>query len=84
MEKTYCRAANLPSMYQQDGKKILTVTNRNYWFMSRDKLEKASCNSTFFLEFCRSSIVLHIALVALILILVFDYLILDEVAILMR
>ncbi|MBU3625053.1 mannose-1-phosphate guanylyltransferase/mannose-6-phosphate isomerase [Polynucleobacter sp. JS-Safj-400b-B2] len=51
LEKTYRRAANLPDVLSENGKsKILTVTNRNYYFMSRDELAKASAEGAFLLE----------------------------------
>lgn len=51
IEKTYKRAAKLSQVYQENGKaKILTVTNRDYYFMSRDELEKSGATGTFLLE----------------------------------
>ncbi len=90
LEKTYRRAANLPGVYQEGGKaKLLTVTNRDYYFMSRDELEKANALSTFLLEPCSRNTAPAIALAAhqihekfgpnaLMLVLAADHLILDE------
>lgn len=51
LEKTYRRAANLPGVLKEDGKsKMLTVTNRDYYFMSRDELAKANAEGAFLLE----------------------------------
>jgi mannose-1-phosphate guanylyltransferase/mannose-6-phosphate isomerase len=92
LEKTYRRAANLPGVYQENGKaKFLTVTNRDYYFMSRDELEKAGAASTFLLEPFGRNTAPAIALAAhqinakfgpdsLMLILAADHLILDEAA----
>lgn len=91
LEKTYRRAANLPGVYQEAGKaKLLTVTNRDCYFMSRDELEKAGALSTFLLEPCSRNTAPAIALAAhqihdkfgpdaLMLVLAADHLILDEV-----
>lgn len=39
IEKTYRRAAKLPCVIQVDGcPKLITVTNRDYYFMSRDEV----------------------------------------------
>jgi mannose-1-phosphate guanylyltransferase len=92
LEKTYRRAANLPGVYQEDGKaKLLTVTNRDYYFMSRDELEKASASGNFLLEPFGRNTGPAIALAAhqildqhgpnaCILVLAADHLILDETA----
>lgn len=51
LEKTYRRAANLPGVLTENGKsKMLTVTNRDYYFMSRDELAKANSEGAFLLE----------------------------------
>lgn len=92
LEKTYVRAGKLPGVYQEDGKPIfLTVTNRDYYFISRDELEKAGAEGTFLLEPVGRNTAPAIALAAhrindkfgsdaLMLILPADHLILDEVA----
>jgi mannose-1-phosphate guanylyltransferase/mannose-6-phosphate isomerase len=43
IEKTYARASAL-------GSKVLTVTNRDYYFMSRDVMERAAVFGGFLLE----------------------------------
>lgn len=90
LEKTYRRAALLPGVYQENGKsKLLTVTNRDYYFMSRDELEKAGATGVFLLEPCSRNTAPAIALAAhrinskfgpdaLMLVLAADHLILDE------
>lgn len=51
LEMTYIRALNLDQIIQVDEKKqILTVTNRDYYFMSRDVLESTGTNGSFLLE----------------------------------
>jgi mannose-1-phosphate guanylyltransferase len=92
LEKTYRRAANLPGVYQEAGKaKLLTVTSRDYYFMSRDELEKACASGAFLLEPCGRNTAPAIALAAyqindkygpdaLMLVLAADHLILDEAA----
>ena len=51
LEKTYRRAANLLGVLKESGTaKILTVTNRDYYFMSRDELAKANVKGAFLLE----------------------------------
>ena len=51
LEKTYRRAANLPGVINENGKsKVLTVTNRDYYFMSRDELAKVNADGSFILE----------------------------------
>ena len=51
LEKTYRRASNLPSISKKAGKNnLLTVTNRDYYFMSRDELSKSGGEGTFLLE----------------------------------
>lgn len=51
LEKTYRRACTLPNIVKKAGKcKIVTVTNRDYYFMSRDELAKADGVGTFLLE----------------------------------
>jgi mannose-1-phosphate guanylyltransferase/mannose-6-phosphate isomerase len=92
LEKTYRRAANLLGVYQDGGKAgLLTVTNRDYYFMSRDELEKAGASGAFLLEPCGRNTAPAISLAAhlindrygpnaLMLILAADHLILDETA----
>lgn len=92
IEKTYRRAAKLPGVIQTDGKsKLITVTNRDYYFMSRDELHKASANGSFLLEPCGRNTAPAIAMAAhrvqdkfgpdaLMLVLSADHLIRDEVA----
>jgi mannose-1-phosphate guanylyltransferase / mannose-6-phosphate isomerase len=43
IEKTYTRAKGL-------GSEVLTVTNRDYYFMSRDELERVGASGSFLLE----------------------------------
>lgn len=51
LEKTYRRAINLSDIAKKAGKsKLVTVTNRDYYFMSRDELSKAEGVGTFLLE----------------------------------
>ena len=51
LEKTYRRVSNLMGVNRVEGKcKTLTVTNRDYYFMSRDELMKAGVAGTFLLE----------------------------------
>ncbi len=51
LEKTYLRAAGLSNCLQVDGQAAtLTVTNRDYYFLSRDVQEKAQVKSLFLLE----------------------------------
>jgi mannose-1-phosphate guanylyltransferase len=51
LEKTYRRAGGLSGCLQVDGKPgLLTVTNRDYYFLSRDTELKASVSSLFLLE----------------------------------
>ena len=92
LEKTYRRAANIPGVYRENGKsKLLTVTNRDYYFMSRDVLEIAGATGTFLLEPCGRNTAPAIALAAhrinakfgpeaLMIVLAADHLILDEEA----
>lgn len=92
LEKTYRRASNLPGAYIENGNiKLLTVTNRDYYFMSRDELEKAGATGTFLLEPYARNTAPAIALAAhrvraklgpdaLMLVLAADHLILDEAA----
>ncbi|BDW10193.1 phosphomannose isomerase/mannose-1-phosphate guanylyl transferase [Polynucleobacter sp. SHI8] len=92
LEKTYRRAASIPNVYTENGKaKLLTVTNRDYYFMSRDELEKANATGTFLLEPFGRNTAPAIALAAhkiqakfgpeaLMLVLAADHLILDDVA----
>ena len=92
LEKTYRRAAGLPGVYQENGiTKLLTVTNRDYYSLSYDELQKAGVRGTFLLEPCSRNTAPAIALAAhrireklgpeaLMLVLAADHLILDEVA----
>lgn len=92
IEKTYRRAAKLPGVIQTDGKsKLITVTNRDYYFMSRDELHKADANGSFLLEPCGRNTAPAITMAAhrvqdkfgpdaLMLVLSADHLIRDEVA----
>lgn len=92
IEKTYRRAAKLPGVVQEDGKaKIITVTNRDYYFMSRDELHRAGATGTFLLEPFGRNTAPAIALAAhrikqkfgdeaLMLVLSADHLIADEIA----
>jgi mannose-1-phosphate guanylyltransferase/mannose-6-phosphate isomerase len=51
LQKTYHRAAGLPGVYQKDGKPmLLTVTNRDYYFMSRDEVEVVGASGAYILE----------------------------------
>lgn len=92
IEKTYRRAAKLPGVMQADGKsKLITVTNRDYYFMSRDELRKAGATGSFLLEPCGRNTAPAIAMAAhrvqdkfgpdaLMLVLSADHLIRDEAA----
>lgn len=92
IEKTYRRAANLPGVIKADGKsKVITVTNRDYYFMSRDELHKSGATGTFLLEPCGRNTAPAIAMAAhciqdqfgpdaLMLVLSADHLIRDEAA----
>lgn len=92
IEKTYRRAAKLPGVIQADGKsKLITVTNRDYYFMSRDELQKAGATGSFLLEPCARNTAPAIAMAAhrvrdkfgsdaLMLVLSADHLIRDELA----
>lgn len=92
IEKTYKRAAKLPGVLQLDGKAaLLTVTNRDYYFMSRDELHKAGATGSFLLEPFGRNTAPAIAMAAhrvqakfgpdaLMLVLSADHLIRDEVA----
>ena len=51
LEKTYLRASSLAQCLQLDGRPtVLTVTNSQYYFLSRDVESKAKVNSLFLLE----------------------------------
>ncbi len=51
LEKTYRRAAKiLSSIKGNEITELLTVTNRDYYFMSRDELAKTGATSTYLLE----------------------------------
>lgn len=91
IQKTYQRAAAL-SQYDSELRigSMLTVTNRDYYFMSRDELAKTSAKSRFLLEPFGRNTAAAIALAAhaisahqddaLMLVLPADHLILDEAA----
>lgn len=65
IQKTYKRAAALPHVYRENNKaKFLTVTNRDYYFMSRDELDKVGAMGTFLLEPCGRNTAPAIALAA--------------------
>ncbi len=50
LEKTYRRVATLPGVVKEDGRsKLLTVTKRNYYFISRDELTRAGAVGAFLL-----------------------------------
>jgi len=92
IEKTYKRAAKLPGVLELDCRaKLITVTNRDYYFMSRDELHKAGATGSFLLEPCGRNTAPAIAMAAhrvqdkfgpdaLMLVLSADHLIRDEVA----
>lgn len=92
LQKTYRRAAKLTGAVRVEGKsKILTVTNRDYYFMSRDELQKAGVTGSYLLEPCGRNTAPAIAMAAhwvnarfgpdaLMLVLSADHLIADEVA----
>ncbi len=51
LEKTYLRAASLDQCLRVDGRPtVMTVTNAQYYFLSRDVESKANINSLFLLE----------------------------------
>lgn len=51
LEKTYQRAGALSDCIQVDGKSgLITVTNRDYYFLSRDSEVKSNVHSLFLLE----------------------------------
>jgi mannose-1-phosphate guanylyltransferase/mannose-6-phosphate isomerase len=51
LEKTYRRISKLAHVPKVDGKPFaLTVTNREYYFMSKDELDKAGLSGAFLLE----------------------------------
>lgn len=91
LEKTYRRASNLLGVERRGNKaNLLTVTNRDYYFMSRDELEKSGASGSFLLEPCGRGTAPAIALAAhrisdifgpdaLMLVLAADHLIADEV-----
>jgi len=92
IEKTYKRAAKLPGVVQsKDKPALLTVTNCDYYFMSRDELHKAGATGSFLLEPCGRNTAPAIGMAAhwvrakfgpnaLMLVLSADHLIADEVA----
>lgn len=51
LEKTYRRIGKLPHLPHVDGKPFtLTITNRDYYLMSKDELDKAELSGVFLLE----------------------------------
>lgn len=51
LQKTYLRASKIPNILYEGGlPKVLTVTNRDYYFMSRDELSQTGLESSFLLE----------------------------------
>ena len=51
LEKTYRRISLLPNIPKVNGKPFaLTVTNREYYFISKDELDKTNVSSVFLLE----------------------------------
>lgn len=49
--KTYRRALQLPSVVEEAGlKQVITVTNRDYYFMSQDELKNSGGSGAFLLE----------------------------------
>ncbi len=51
LEKTYRRVSTLKNIPKFNGKPlVLTVTNREYYFISKDELEKTNVESVFLLE----------------------------------
>jgi mannose-1-phosphate guanylyltransferase len=92
LEKTYRRASSLPGVYLENGiPKLLTVTNRDYYFISRDELDKVGVLGSFLLEPSGRNTAPAIALAAhriahkfgpdaVMLVLAADHLILDDVA----
>ena len=51
LEKTYRRISLLPNIPKVNGKPFaLTVTNQEYFFISKDELDKTNISSVFLLE----------------------------------
>ena len=51
LEKTYRRISRLQNIPKINGKPfVLTVTNREYYFISKDELDKTNASSVFLLE----------------------------------
>ncbi len=51
LEKTYRRIRSLPNVPKINGKPFaLTITNRQYYFISKDELDKTNVSSVFLLE----------------------------------
>ncbi len=51
LEKTYRRVSLLENISRENGKPlVITITNREYYFISKDELEKTEINSIFLLE----------------------------------
>lgn len=92
IEKTYRRAAKLLGVIQGNDKStLLTVTNRDYYFMSREELQKVGVAGSFLLEPCGRNTAPAIAMAAhfvqerfgadaLMLVLSADHLVRDEAA----
>jgi mannose-1-phosphate guanylyltransferase / mannose-6-phosphate isomerase len=65
LEKTYQRAANLLfELCKNYEGEVLTVTNRDYYFNSRDEFDRINCPGTFLLEPCSKNTGPAIALAA--------------------
>jgi mannose-1-phosphate guanylyltransferase / mannose-6-phosphate isomerase len=65
LEKTYLRAASLAQCLRIDGQAtVLTVTNHDYYFLSRDVETRANILSHFLLEPCARNTAAAIALAA--------------------
>jgi mannose-1-phosphate guanylyltransferase / mannose-6-phosphate isomerase len=92
LEKTYRRAAKLLGLTGNEFvQEIVTVTNRDYYFMTRDELHKAGASGPFLLEPCGRNTAPAIAMAAqyvlekfgpdaVMLVLSADHLIQDEIA----
>lgn len=92
LEKAYRRASKLSSVAEIGvSKTVITVTNRDYYFQSRDELKRAGANGTFLLEPVGRNTAAAIAIAAykirekfgpkaIMLVMSADHLILDDVA----
>ena len=92
IQKTYSRAGKLAAVIKLGGvSQVLTVTNRDYYFISKDELVKSGANGKFLLEPVGRNTAAAIALAAhqsikqygidvVMLVLAADHLILDEVS----